>query len=619
MNRFFFLAFTLTFNFLSAQIPQVPDRLEFADMKLKISAEAKISIQRDVNNLCKNPKYFEIKAERARTYFPIIERIFKDEGVPEQVKYLVLQESALISDAVSSANAVGYWQQKDFTAMELGLRIDRNIDERKSIVASTYAAARYFKKANQLFDNWLYSLQSYQMGIGGASRTLEDSGYGKKQLHVTTDTYWYVKKFLAYMIAFDGIMEKKADQPVTEYLHGAGKSINDIARETGFDETSLKEYNKWLLRGKIPNDRQYTVILPGKYESKDISKINASNNSDKKDIHIPSIESSSLIYPKIKHDKYKDHKYIVGVNGLPGIIASSTDNAQSLANKGDISLKQFNLYNDLKVGQKIVPGQVYYLRRKKKKAGTHYHTYQPGESLWTVSQKYGVRLDHLLSKNRIIEEENVKPGRVLWLRFIRPEAIAISYSKIEKSSPASDEDASEIIERDMKPLKTVSKPLQSPVTIETTEKPEPPEKPIEKPSDNTQEESSNEYISPGWDESAESNASIHYSTAGKEKHTHIVIKGETFYSISAKYEIPVPALLQWNNLNIKDIIYIGQKLTVYSNPKASSSVKTHIVEKGDTMYKIARIYGITVDEILEWNNKMDYHLKVGESLKVERD
>ena len=86
-------------------------------------------------------------------YFPIIENIFKEEGVPDDFKYLSLQESGLISDAVSTSNAVGFWQFKDFTAREVGLRVDKQIDERKNIVSSTRGAAVYLKRNNFLMNN----------------------------------------------------------------------------------------------------------------------------------------------------------------------------------------------------------------------------------------------------------------------------------------------------------------------------------------------------------------------------------------------------------------------------------------------------------------------------------
>ena len=82
----------------------------------------------------------------------MIERVLKEENVPDDFKYLCIQESGLISDAVSSAKAVGFWQFKDFTAREVGLRVDNRIDERKNIVSATRGAAKYLKRNNFQFD-----------------------------------------------------------------------------------------------------------------------------------------------------------------------------------------------------------------------------------------------------------------------------------------------------------------------------------------------------------------------------------------------------------------------------------------------------------------------------------
>ena len=113
--------------------PRVPSQLQLGGMTLKITSSGQRAIQEHVDALHSSPRHHEALADRARLYFPIIERILAEERVPDAVKYLAIQEGSLISDAVSSANAVGYWQFKDFTAREMGLRVDRTVDERKNI------------------------------------------------------------------------------------------------------------------------------------------------------------------------------------------------------------------------------------------------------------------------------------------------------------------------------------------------------------------------------------------------------------------------------------------------------------------------------------------------------
>ena len=105
------------------------------------------------------------------------------------------------------------------------------------------------------------------MGIGGATQALGDRDRGARTMNINNRTYWYVKKFLAHMVAFRDALEGPVESPVTTYIHGAGKSLQDISRETGKGLEQVSELNKWLLRGRIPSDRVYAVILPGEYRA----------------------------------------------------------------------------------------------------------------------------------------------------------------------------------------------------------------------------------------------------------------------------------------------------------------------------------------------------------------
>src|SRR5687768_14391699 len=114
---------------LLAQVlpPKVPNTMEFAGIDLKINDDARELIQASVTSLTKSPKYFQVKVDRANIYFPLIEKILREEGVPEDFKYLVLQESALIADAVSTSNAVGYWQFKKESAGDVDVLVNGNV------------------------------------------------------------------------------------------------------------------------------------------------------------------------------------------------------------------------------------------------------------------------------------------------------------------------------------------------------------------------------------------------------------------------------------------------------------------------------------------------------------
>jgi len=172
-----------------AQAPMmVPSEMEFAGIKLKISEGAKREIEETLDLLTRSQYHFQLKADRSNLYMHFVEEVLKQEGIPDDFKYLAIQEGEFIADAVSTSNAVGFWQFKKATAQELGLRVDNLVDERKHIIASTIGATKYFKRSNFVFDNWLLSLQSYLQGLTGTQRSVPEKYYGARKMDVNKKT-----------------------------------------------------------------------------------------------------------------------------------------------------------------------------------------------------------------------------------------------------------------------------------------------------------------------------------------------------------------------------------------------------------------------------------------------
>ncbi len=582
---------------LFAQSPRVPHKMTIGGVKLKITDGARAEIQKSVDDLTKYPKYFNIKVDRANQYFHFIEEAFRKEGIPEDIKYLVLQESGLISDAVSTSNAVGYWQFKDFTAVEVGLRVDRHVDERKNIVAASIGAAKYMKKNNGYFDNWIYAIQAYQMGAGGALKVTNKKLYGQKQMTITKKTYWYVKKYIAHKVAFENAVGKsKPSVYLSAYKSGAGKSLKEIAKKFKVNEAELLKYNKWLKKGKIPSDKKYAVIIP----NKQLIKIqdDGETPSRPKNIFVkkaPSYnQAQAKRFPIIKPWK-GSAKYsgsTINVNRLPGIIAVQGNKLIDLARKGNLSLSDFLNINDIEIAHRVEEGQVYYFKKKKSKAKVYYHVLQEDETLWSVSQKYGLRLNKLLMKNRMVENKKIKEGRVLWVRHIRPDNIPVAYEKID----------------DPKPIK---------INLDNLKKEQVDEEQIV-PSliDSVNEEMTSEMLY------IDEIDSVEYTEV-----SHLVKKGDTYYNIANRYNVRVLDLVEWNGLTLTDKLSIDQELKIRT-AKAPMLIekeevnnnedeqKYHLVEKGETMYSISRKYGLTVEALKRINNKEEDDVTIGEQLKI---
>jgi len=420
--RTLFILFSLVVFNAAAQPPKVPSKMEFAGIQLKISEGARKEIQKKVNMLTRSQKHFAIKTNRSASYFPIVEQIFEKEGLPDDFKYLAIQESGFISDAVSSSNAVGFWQFKKATAQEVGLRVDSKVDERLNIVSASRGAAKYLQQNNLFFNNWVHALQAYQMGAGGAQRALPKIESGAKTMHLTKDTYWYVLTFLAHKIAFEQAVELARNSAPKFYIYmdGKNKTLKEVAKHTATPLDSLKKYNKWLKTKTIPSDKKYAVIIPN-FTNEPILPVQAlprplvsvGNKYATSGIIIPHT------MPAIKQ---------LTINGLPAIMSNTEISIDKLTQQFDISSTEFSSYNDILPHYKVLPNQVYYLKRKMAKGKVYYHTVKPNETLWSISQEVGVKMDRIKKMNRMIEDKNeLEVGRVLWLKKVRPKNIPAEY------------------------------------------------------------------------------------------------------------------------------------------------------------------------------------------------
>jgi membrane-bound lytic murein transglycosylase D len=592
MRIFAALLFAAVFP-VAAQSPQVPHKMEFAGITLTIRDDARREIQKDVDALTQSPKHFAIKAERAKTYFPIIEKIFREEDVPEDFKYLALQESALIADAVSTSNAVGFWQFKDFTAMEMGLRVDRQVDERMNIVASSKAAAKYLKKNNSIFENWVYTLQSYQMGAGGVMAAIPDTKPGASHMEINSRTYWYVKRYLAHKVAYESV-QGRGTISLVAYESKNGKSLRDLAKEVSVDEAELVAYNKWLKSDKVPDDRTYVIVIPVVGPASSASLTASLPNNRISETEISAKASRPIVAVKKK------------INGVAAIQALPGENSESFAARAGLTLQDFLRWNDLTSAGKLNAGEFYFISKKRNKAIEDFHKVDPGENLWMISQRYGIKVKQLKKFNRL-PSDYVAPGEMLWLASKKPKMSGAT--QMVAAVAVDGETFSWAVDSDGKATETIE--LPQPVPVRTSEQSAKPADSVE----TLQVDVSTDSVT------REMAAPVRINIADLPTKEHVVQPKETLYSIAKIYSIGVMDLVNWNNLDLQQGIKIGQvlKLTDTQNVTEARKIEQevfHEVKASDTLYSIARQYGVTIKELMDWNAKKDFTLGVGEKLKV---
>lgn len=611
-----------------AQAPiTVPNEMEFAGVKLKITSDARKEIEETLDLLTRSQYHFQILVDRSRLYMPYVEKVLKQEGIPEDFKYLPIQESQFIADAVSTSNAVGFWQFKKASAQELGLRVDNEVDERKHVIAATIGATKYFKRSNFVFDNWVLSLQSYLQGLTGTQRSVDDRLYGAKSMTINGKTHWYVKKFLAHYLAFQDYVGsgKYRDDISLHNYEGRGKTLRQVSSATNTDYDELKDYNKWLNQSKIPDDKSYMVFYPDPKKnhnpevatsetkpktsgsttsksstntSKTTTKSNTStSNSTERAMRFKPIAGNVGAFPRIKGNTAKAYEPgQIELNGIPAIRAKQYESLQTLSRRTGVKVRRLRKFNDIGERGNVRANKYYYLKNKKNKGKVHYHIVQSGETLWSISQDYGIKQKKLMHKNRMRDSEQLKIGRVLWLRFIRPKDIPVEYSNVlqPQSEPAPPQ------KQTVKPERTIQQKVEKPKTVEIPLK-----------------DDNEVFIEPTPLRELR-------NTAIDTVVVHKVKYQETFFAVSKEYGVEIDEILEWNNLRISDGLQIGQELqlmvsrTRFKKPEPVIEVITHEVQKGETMWAISRKYGVDVEDLKTWNNKADNTLSLGEKLIIRK-
>lgn len=620
-----------------SQGPIVPSTMRFGDMELKINNGAQKKIQAHVDSYRRSEKYFQQKVDLANLYFPIIEAKLKEENVPDNFKYLIIQESGFVSDAVSSSNAVGFWQFKEATGKEVGLTINGDVDERKNISKASAGAAKYLKFNNKYFSNWIYAVQAYNQGAGGTQKDSDTGYYGKKKMDITEKTHWYVLKFLAHIVAYEGAVggDSNLGFHLKEY-HTRGETLKEIAKDQKLDLEQLTEYNKWLLTSKIPTDKEYTVLLTisGRGQSTttpqgtspipEIAK-DVKIDLEKKEVKITTSPGMPDITIKMRKRADEQAEYLKSnphifarLNGLNAIKANKGDTKDKLALAGGISTDAFLKYNDIESYDQIITGQYYYLQNKHRKSKAYYHSVKWNETLWGISQDYGIHESAIRKKNRLEDYHELKAGRVLWMKKTRPKDKPVKFD-----DPGPKPQPKKEVHADIPKLPEQDKELKK--EVEKIVK-EGEHDLAEIPTESVHDEVVNDMENKGVKvvEAVKEEQEKEETTTPPNQQDDVIVhhvqQGESLYAVSKKYNVSVENIKTWNKLESEQL-EVGQQLVIITSKAAQtepSSEIIHTVAMGETMYAISKKYNVSVADIQKWNGKTDNVLSEGEKLKIKQ-
>ncbi len=242
----------------------IPEEVSFAGESVPLTNfDTRESLDREVNATAYRHGSTLLTIKRAGRYFPEIEKILKENNIPDDFKYLACAESDL-ANAISPAGATGFWQIMEGTGREYGMTINKEIDERYCIEKSTRFACAFFRKAYEKYGSWTMAAAAYNNGISGLDEQVEiqkETNYYNLLLNDETGRYLFriiaLKLIISDPPSFGFLIsDKDIYQPIpyTEVsVDTAVASFEQFSRKYDTNYKMLKYLNPWLRKPYLTN------------------------------------------------------------------------------------------------------------------------------------------------------------------------------------------------------------------------------------------------------------------------------------------------------------------------------------------------------------------------------
>ena len=313
----------------------------------------------------RRPKQVSVMLGLGNYYFPIFEEALAKYGLPMELKYLPIIESALNPGANSVASAVGLWQFMYPTGKMYKLEISTFVDERRDPIKATDAAVRYLRDLYNIYHDWHLVIAAYNCGPGNVNKAIKRSGnaknYWKIYYNLPKETRGYVPAFIAanYVMNFyqsHNIFPKAPSFPiitdtimVNNYLH-----FNQVAEVIGVSLEQLRSLNPQYRRDIIPasKEKAYSLVLP----QEEISAYLENESSIRNHRSTEFFPNNEIVNPQSKFVSFEPSD----IKGRDKVIytVKSGDNLGAISSWFRVPTSDLKFWNKirknfLKAGQKI--------------------------------------------------------------------------------------------------------------------------------------------------------------------------------------------------------------------------------------------------------------------------
>ncbi len=395
--------------------------------------------------------------QRGERYLPMIRRVLREEGLPEDLAYLALVESHFKPDARSPAGAVGMWQFIESTARASGLRVDWWVDERLDPELATRAAARHLKELYALFDDWDLALAAYNAGPGAVGRALRRCNVSDfwgllAAGGLRSETCRYVPKFYAAVSvarnpkAYGLTWERGSDLWAYDtVLVDSPVDVGTVARLAGVDRRVVEGLNPALLRGctppgspaypvrvpvgkgnlvataleRLPPERRLAFkryrVEPGDTlwgiarrfgtrvaAIRDLNRVRSARRiRPGQDLVVPVPEGRTV--------KSLGRRVDTPVRGGEYRVKRG-DTLWGIARRFGTTVARLQRWNSLAKGSVLRPGRVLRVEPAAVARGETVHVVEAGDTLWGIARRYGVDLRTLLRVNGLRPNHVLRPG-----------------------------------------------------------------------------------------------------------------------------------------------------------------------------------------------------------------